>query len=228
MKKPIQISIPSPCHENWQQMTAVDKGRFCASCEKKVFDFTNSSDREIASILKNTENACGRFSLTQIDRDLIVPKEKSAVWVAASAAVISLLTVGTNQALAQTPLSTEQHQNNNTRIVLGKVASPRPIITGTVSNSLGEVLPGALIKIKNSSIGKQADLDGRFSIEANPGEVLQISYIGYKDENYTVNETKQITIIMNEEEYQLQGDIIIVQKRSFFGKIFNSIGSIFR
>lgn len=228
MKKAIQISIPTPCHENWQQMTAVDKGRFCSSCEKKVFDFTNSSDREIASVLKNIENACGRFSITQIDRDLVIPKGKSSIWIAASAAVISFLTIGANKTLAQTPISTEQHQNNNTRIILGKVAPSRPMITGTVSNEQGEVLPGALIKIKNSSIEKQADLDGRFSIDANPGDVLQISYLGYKIENYTLNEKKQISIIMKEEEHQLLGDIVIVQKRSFFGRIFHSIGSIFR
>jgi hypothetical protein len=229
MKKPIQISIPTPCHENWQQMTAVDKGRFCASCQKKVFDFTNSSDREITSVLKNTENACGRFSITQIDRDLIVPKDKSSIWIAASAAALSLLTVGTNKALAQTPVNTEQHQNDNTRIVLGKIALPRPIlITGIVSDQHGEVSPGTIIINKNSSIEKQTDLDGRFSIEANPGDILQISYLGHKIENYTVNNTKQITIILKEDEYQLQGDIVIVQKRSFFGRIFHSVGSIFR
>lgn len=228
MKRSIQISIPTPCHENWQQMTAVDKGRFCASCQKKVFDFTNSSDREIASVLKNTENACGRFSITQIDRDLVIPKDKSSIWIAASAAALSLLTIGTNKALAQTPVNTEQHQNDNTRIILGKVAPSRSMITGTVSNPQGEVLPGAIIINKKSSVEKQADLDGRFSIEANPGDVLQISYLGYKIENYTLNETKQISIIMKEEEYQLLGDIVIVQKRSFFGRIFHSIGSIFR
>lgn len=228
MKKPIQISIPTPCHENWEQMTAVDKGRFCGSCEKKVFDFTNSSDGEIASVLKNTVNACGRFSHTQIDRDLVIPKEKSSLWIAASAAALSLLTIGTNKVLAQTPVNTEQHQNNNTRIILGKVAPSRPMITGTVSNPQGEVLPGAIIINKKSSIEKQADLDGRFSIEAKPGDVLQISYLGYKIENYTVDETKQISIIMKEEEHQLMGDIVIVQKRSFFGRIFHSIGGIFR
>lgn len=228
MKRSIQISIPTPCHENWQQMTAVDKGKFCASCEKKVFDFTNSSDREIASELKNTENACGRFSITQIDRDLVIPKDKSSIWIAASAAALSLLTIGTNKALAQTPVNTEQHQNDNTRIILGKVAPSRSMITGTVSNPQGEVLPGAIIINKKSSVEKQADLDGRFSIEANPGDILEISYLGYKIENYTLNETKQISIIMKEEEHQLLGDIVIVQKRSFFGRIFHSIGNIFR
>lgn len=228
MKKPIQITIPTPCHENWQQMTTVDKGRFCASCEKKVFDFTNSSDREIAAVLKNSENSCGRFKANQLNRDLIVPKEKSTLWVAASAAVVSFLTIGTYKVLAQEPIATEQHQEYNHQI-MGKVAQPRPIIiTGIVNNINGEILPGASITIKGKTIEKQTDIDGKFSIEANQRDILQIVYLGYKTENYTVYETKQLTVIMKEDEYQLQGDIMIIPKRTFFGRVFHSIGNIFR
>jgi len=48
MAKQLQLQIPSPCHENWENMSQVEKGRFCASCEKKVIDFSYMSDREIA------------------------------------------------------------------------------------------------------------------------------------------------------------------------------------
>ena len=109
MRKSVYISIPAPCHENWDAMNTEDKGRFCASCQKKVFDFTKSSNREIASVLKDTENICGRFNVNQINRDLIIPKEKSSIWIAASAAIISFLTIGNQTILAQTPANTEQH-----------------------------------------------------------------------------------------------------------------------
>ncbi len=82
MKKHIQLSIPTPCHENWDKMNPVEKGRFCDSCQKKVIDFSNMSDREIAIFFKkpSTGSVCGRFMQDQLDRSLEIPK-KRIPWV---------------------------------------------------------------------------------------------------------------------------------------------------
>jgi hypothetical protein len=52
MAKKLQLTIPKPCHENWEQMTPVEQGRFCASCQKQVIDFTNMNDRQLATFFK--------------------------------------------------------------------------------------------------------------------------------------------------------------------------------
>ena len=52
MAKKLQLQVPTPCHENWENMTATGKGRFCASCQKQVIDFSNKSDREIVMFFK--------------------------------------------------------------------------------------------------------------------------------------------------------------------------------
>ena len=35
MATKINISIPEPCHENWQNMSVIEKERFCDLCQKK-------------------------------------------------------------------------------------------------------------------------------------------------------------------------------------------------
>ena len=77
MAEPLQISIPQPCHESWEEMTPTEKGRFCAACQKQVHDFTKSSDREIAQHFKNNKNVCGRFAATQLERDIIIQQQKN-------------------------------------------------------------------------------------------------------------------------------------------------------
>lgn len=34
------LHIPTPCHEDWSAMTAADRGRHCAKCDKTVLDLT--------------------------------------------------------------------------------------------------------------------------------------------------------------------------------------------
>ncbi len=82
MAKKFQLSIPEPCHENWDEMTPVDKGRFCASCQKEVVDFSLMSDREIAQFFKKPSKGslCGRFMQDQLHRDIAIPR-KRIPWV---------------------------------------------------------------------------------------------------------------------------------------------------
>lgn len=76
MKK-INLSIPKPCHENWNNMPSVDKGRFCASCQKTVMDFTGMSDRQLAAFFKKPAGSvCGRFQQDQLNRDIEIPRKR--------------------------------------------------------------------------------------------------------------------------------------------------------
>ena len=64
------VTIPKPCHEDWQKMTPTNNGAFCSSCAKEVIDFTNMSDDDVKNYLLNRsdEKLCGRFNKQQIDR----------------------------------------------------------------------------------------------------------------------------------------------------------------
>ncbi|EJL66179.1 hypothetical protein [Flavobacterium sp. CF136] len=69
MDKKHKVSIPEPCHENWNKMTPKDNGRFCLSCTKTVVDFTKMSTDEIQNYFISNQNnkICGRFRKSQLD-----------------------------------------------------------------------------------------------------------------------------------------------------------------
>ena len=67
-------------------------------------------------------------------------------------------------------------------------------ISGVVLDENGGPLPGANVVIENTSTGVSTDFDGNFTINANSGEVLVISYIGYTSEYITVGNQDSITI----------------------------------
>ena len=82
-------------------------------------------------------------------------------------------------------------------------------ITGTVVDASGPVI-GASVVVKGTSNGVATDFDGNFTLNANPGQTLVISYIGYlnKEVKISANQTNyKITI---EEEKQMIDEVVVV------------------
>lgn len=96
MKTELYLQIPKPCHENWDAMTPVDKGKFCSSCSKEVVDFSLMTDVEVLNFFKKSSgNTCGRFNNDQLERPLQETKiEKKKGWKWAMASIASLIMVG--------------------------------------------------------------------------------------------------------------------------------------
>jgi TonB-linked SusC/RagA family outer membrane protein len=59
-------------------------------------------------------------------------------------------------------------------------------VTGTVISEQ-EPVPGALVQIKGTQRGTITDIDGSFSINVMPGEILVVSFIGYTTKEITVS-----------------------------------------
>jgi iron complex outermembrane receptor protein len=99
-------------------------------------------------------------------------------------------------------------------------------ISGTVSDSQGP-LPGATVVIKGSTSGVSADFDGNYSIDANQGDVLVFSFVGYTPQEVTVGNQNIIDVFL--ELGNLLDEVIItgyggVTKRDATGAI-DAIGS---
>jgi len=66
MERKHKITIPKPCHEDWDNMTPKDNGRFCLSCSKTVVDFTAMLPEEIQQYFISNKNVCGRLKSEQL------------------------------------------------------------------------------------------------------------------------------------------------------------------
>ncbi len=66
MERKFKITIPEPCHENWDKMTPKDNGRFCLNCSKTVVDLTAMLPDEIQHYFISHKNVCGRLKSEQL------------------------------------------------------------------------------------------------------------------------------------------------------------------
>ena len=67
-------------------------------------------------------------------------------------------------------------------------------ITGVVSDNEGLPLPGATILVEGTSTGVTTDFDGNFSITAEEGDTLNISYVGYQSQSIVVGDQDTLSI----------------------------------
>jgi TonB-linked SusC/RagA family outer membrane protein len=82
-------------------------------------------------------------------------------------------------------------------------------INGSVtSESDGQVLPGATVLIQGTNKGTTTDFDGNYQLEAKQGDVLVISYVGYKEAKITVADGANYNVVLQEDIAQLE--IVIV------------------
>jgi hypothetical protein len=78
MNNKYKITIPEPCHEDWDKMTPNENGRFCSSCSKTVIDFSLMLPEEIQRFFVQNQNEkiCGRFKNSQLETIIIqIPSE---------------------------------------------------------------------------------------------------------------------------------------------------------
>jgi TonB-linked SusC/RagA family outer membrane protein len=93
----------------------------------------------------------------------------------------------------------------NKLIVSPNVASAQGLqkITGVVKDATGETLVGVSVSIKGTTTGAQTDVNGAFTLNANPGDILVFTYIGYISQDVTVGTDAVINVTMKPDAKQL-------------------------
>ncbi len=79
-------------------------------------------------------------------------------------------------------------------------------VTGVVSDAAGP-LPGANVNVQGTQKGTTTDIDGRYSISANVGDVLVFSYVGMTDMTQKVGASNVVNASLKE-GVELEGVVI--------------------
>jgi iron complex outermembrane recepter protein len=86
-------------------------------------------------------------------------------------------------------------------------------ISGKVKTAKGETLPGVSILVKGTSRGTVTSVDGGYKIDANKGQTLSFSFIGYTTKDVVVGDANEININL-EESAQTLDNIVVIGSRS--------------
>ena len=96
-------------------------------------------------------------------------------------------------------------------------------VSGTVKDSNGDPLIGATVRVKGSSTGTVTDIDGNYTLDVPAGADLEISYIGFVDQQIRVSNKANYNIILKENANNLEEIVVIgygaVKKKDLTGAV---------
>ena len=84
-------------------------------------------------------------------------------------------------------------------------------VSGTVSDPEGQPLLGVTVLIKGTKSGTATDMDGKFTLKAKEGDVLEFSSVGFDIQTRKVTgagKTISMKIVMKEEVQQIEGVVV--------------------
>ncbi len=149
----------------------------------------NAANKEIVKVLSAIEKQGDfRFVYNSGLKEL-----KQKVSVSFNKAVIKDVL---KELFAGTNLSYVELDNNLVAIRSNNVADIVITVTGKITNSNGEPVPGVSVRIKGSSTGTSSTNDGSYSITVPDGATLQFSSVGYENEEVVVGSRTTIDVVL--------------------------------
>ena len=80
-------------------------------------------------------------------------------------------------------------------------------VTGVVKDNMGEAVIGANVVVKGTTNGTITDFDGNFTLTANKGDIIVISFIGYQPQELPA--AVNMNVILKDDS-QLLDDVVVI------------------
>ncbi|UPZ16535.1 SusC/RagA family TonB-linked outer membrane protein [Flavobacterium humidisoli] len=83
-------------------------------------------------------------------------------------------------------------------------------VSGTITSSEdGFGVPGATVQVQGTKSSTVTDFDGKYKVEAKTGDVLVITFVGFKSQNITVGTQKVVNVVLSPETSELKEIVVI-------------------
>lgn len=94
---------------------------------------------------------------------------------------------------------------NHTEVVQQKAKS----VIVTVVDPNNEPVVGATVMVRSSKTGGVTNIDGQCTINADAGDVVKVSFVGYTDQTATVGKSGSLRVILRENQ-ELLDEVVVV------------------
>ncbi len=233
----VALRIDEPCSQKWSEMTPTEKarpdenpfgrGRFCDSCQKKVFDVTTLTDNELLQMAKdNPHGFCGQFRKDQLNRAIIETQFKNKSRLNAFVAGV-FVALGAGTASAQSaPSHTVQTQVIDEKHPTGAVCVRDTTNAGLSDVQLtvivhadsltGALLQTAQVSLEGTGIFAYTDSTGKAVLTIPGAQVtdsmsIRVGYIGYADVLVAVSPSQTLPameVALVEHEWMMLGGAV--------------------
>ncbi|MFO7826227.1 MAG: SusC/RagA family TonB-linked outer membrane protein [Cyclobacterium sp.] len=82
-------------------------------------------------------------------------------------------------------------------------------ISGTVTDENGEPLPGVTIIIEGTNTGTVTDFNGTYSLQAETGNVLVFSFVGFESQKVTIGNSDTLNVELLEDQSSLDEVVVV-------------------
>ncbi|WP_226334025.1 SusC/RagA family TonB-linked outer membrane protein [Echinicola marina] len=105
-------------------------------------------------------------------------------------------------------------------------------IKGKVLDGEGLPIPGVTVRIESTTKGTVTNIDGEYTINANEGETLVFSFVGFKEQKVQVGSQSIIDIVL-EEDLQSLDEVVVVgyaeqKKETIVGAVTQTDGEVLK
>jgi hypothetical protein len=216
-----KLRVASPCSVSWETMSGDERKRFCDSCKLNVYNFSELTAEEVRQLVAKSEGRiCGRMYKradgTVLTKDCPVglrayQKRVARLAGAALATILGLFSVSFGQ-------KDDKKAVDASTLDIIRTVSKENILSGTVTDQNGAVIPNAEITLRKGKIvigSTHTNDEGTFSFLflKSADFSLEVRAMAFKtlivkNIKISANEKVQLDLVLKVDGEQLMGVIV--------------------